>query len=199
MAAIPIVGPLVVCAAWLLLTGGPRESAQQAPAPVDRRQVTSPDLAIPPQTVAEEGIRFASHETSAQAPRLVDRSDEPSQQPIEISEELVDRVIGEWEDDYRGKRRLIVRKDGTATMIVRPEGIGKKLFAEKLEFQIEWTHEDDRIVMITTGGEPKAKTNLVLRLYGDRAEYTILNVDDKQLLLLDADGETKFDWRRVVE
>ncbi len=29
---------------------------------------------------------------------------------------------------------------------------------------------DDRIIMITTGGEPKSKTKLIMNLYGTRAE-----------------------------
>jgi hypothetical protein len=109
------------------------------------------------------------------------------------------QVVGDWGDEYQGHRRLTVRDDGTARMVVEPSGFAGKVFASKLTFEIEWTVTDGRIVMETVGGEPRAKTNLVINLYGTRAEYTLLHLDDKQLLLLDADGKTKYDWRRVAD
>lgn len=82
-------------------------------------------------------------------------------------------------------------------MRVEPSGIGRKIFADLLQFEIEWSVADDRIVMITTGGEPKSKTKLIMNLYGTRAEYKLLNLDAKELVLLDADGKTKYEWRRT--
>lgn len=107
------------------------------------------------------------------------------------------KVVGVWEDEYQGKRELTVRADGTATMVVYPSGIGRKLFADRLQFEIDWTLTNGRIVMITTSGHPEKQTRLVLKLYGNRAEYTLENLDDRQLLLVDADGKTRYDWRRV--
>jgi hypothetical protein len=106
------------------------------------------------------------------------------------------KVLGEWEDDYQGKRHLTVNDDGTGTMVVDLDGIGKKLFAARLAFDLEWSVADGRIVMKTLGGEPKAKVQLVLKLYGSEADYKILELTDERMLLLDADGKTKYDWRR---
>ena len=50
--------------------------------------------------------------------------------------------------------------------------------------------------MKTLGGEPKSKVQLVLKLYGSEADYKILELTDERMLLLDADGKTKYDWRR---
>jgi hypothetical protein len=107
-------------------------------------------------------------------------------------------IVGEWEDEYFGKRHLSVRPDGTATMIVEPSGLGRKLFAERLEFEIEWSIADGRIVMKTLRGEPKSKVTLISRIYGDHADYQILNLDSGQMLLLDGDGKTQYDWRRPL-
>jgi hypothetical protein len=37
---------------------------------------------------------------------------------------------------------------------------------------------------------------LILKLYGKEAEYTILELTDDRMLLLDSDGKTRYDWRR---
>ena len=106
------------------------------------------------------------------------------------------KIVGEWEDDYRGKRHLTVSDDGSGTMVVELDGIGKKLFAARLTFDLEWSVADGRVAMKTLGGEPKSKAQLVLKLYGNEAEYKILELTDDRMLLLDGDGKTKYDWRR---
>lgn len=106
------------------------------------------------------------------------------------------KIVGEWEDDYQGKRHLTVKEDGTGTMVVELDGIGKKLFAAKLSFDLEWSVADGRIVMKTLGGEPKSKVQLVLKLYGNEADYKILELTEERMLLLDGDGKTRYDWRR---
>ncbi len=105
-------------------------------------------------------------------------------------------IVGEWEDDYQGKRHLTVKSDGTGTMVVDLDGVGKRLFAARLSFDMEWSVADGRISMKTLGGEPASKVQLVLKLYGNAAEYKILELTDERMLLLDPDGKTKYDWRR---
>lgn len=105
-------------------------------------------------------------------------------------------ILGEWYDEYRGKRHLSLRDDGTGTMLVEPDGIGKRLFAALLTFEIEWSVADGHVTMKMLRGEPKAKVQLILKLHGQEATYKILEVADEQMLLLDADGKTRYDWRR---
>jgi hypothetical protein len=105
-------------------------------------------------------------------------------------------MAGKWHDEYHGKRHLTVRADGTGTMVVEPDGIGKKLFAAQLTFEIEWSIEDGRVTMKMLNGEPKSKVQLILKIYGQEAEFKILELNDERMLLLDADGKTRYDWRR---
>lgn len=125
-------------------------------------------------------------------------SEEPGVEESADVDPRLRQIVGEWEDDYQGHRHLAFREDGTATMTVRPSGIGSKLFASRLRFDIEWTFSDDRITMTTLGGEPESKVKLITNLYGAQAIYQVLNLDDKQFLWLDADGKTKYDWRRLT-
>jgi hypothetical protein len=105
-------------------------------------------------------------------------------------------ILGDWEDEYHGKRHLTVRYDGTGTMLVEPDGIGKRLFAAELKFELEWTVSDGRVTLTMIRGEPKSKVQLILKLYGQEAEYKILEMTDERMLLLDPDGKTRYDWRR---
>jgi len=112
---------------------------------------------------------------------------------------LKNLILGQWEDEYRGKRRLTVNADGTGRMLVEPEGIGKKLFAAELKFDIEWILRDGRVTLKMLRGEPKSKVRLILKLYGSEAEYKIMELTEERMLLLDADGTTQYDWRRPSE
>jgi hypothetical protein len=105
-------------------------------------------------------------------------------------------VVGVWEDDYKGKRKMVLSADGTGTMLVEPGGLNA-LFASRLRFDMVWSVEDGRLNKRTVGGEPEAKVNLILKTMGDRVSEPILELNDQRLLLLDEDGQTRYDWRRV--
>ena len=106
-------------------------------------------------------------------------------------------VVGTWEDDYQGHRTLTVRKDGTATMVVELEGLTATLYAKQMTFDEEWSIVDGRLKLKTVGGEPEGRVNLIINTMGDVSEQEILELTPDRMLLLDADGETKYDWRKV--
>ena len=91
---------------------------------------------------------------------------------------------------------MVLREDGTGTMHVELSGLSA-LFASKMRFDMVWSVENGRLKKRTIGGEPSTRVNIILKTMGDRVDEPILNLDDKQMLLLDADGKTKYDWRRV--
>jgi hypothetical protein len=195
-AIVPLVIALGALGTWSLVadawlnsnSSGPGPTLASIPATVAHR----PSAKVP--ATASENISLMSHESAESTKDSAPESGEPI---VDLDERQRQLVVGRWQDEYRGKRYLTIRNDGTATMVVEPDGIGKKLFAERLSFEIEWTFSDGRIVMTMTSGEPKSKTSLVMKLYGSRAEYSLLNLDEQQLLLLDGDGATRYDWRRI--
>ena len=73
-------------------------------------------------------------------------------------------------------------------MVVEPDGIGKRLFAAELRFELEWSLANGRCTMKMVRGEPKSKVQLILKLYGQEADYKILDLNNDQMLLLDPDG-----------
>ncbi len=105
-------------------------------------------------------------------------------------------VVGTWEDDFQGKRTMTLKADGTGTMIVELSGMKAALFASRLEFNMVWSLEDGRLKKRTIGGKPEVRVNMILKTMGDRVDEPILELTQKRLLLLDQDGETRYDWRR---
>jgi hypothetical protein len=81
-------------------------------------------------------------------------------------------------------------------MVVKLAGMAKKLFAETLQFDLTWQFEEGRLVMSTVDGRPASKFELIRKLYGDRADYEVLELTADQMRLRDAGGKTEYDWRR---
>jgi len=106
-------------------------------------------------------------------------------------------AVGTWQDDYQGKRTMTLKDDGTGTMVVELDGLKAKLFAQRLEFDLVWSVEKGRLKKRTLKGEPAVTVDLILKTMGDRVDEPILELSKDRLLLLDKDGKTKYDWRRV--
>lgn len=117
--------------------------------------------------------------------------------PVSNDDKFRTLLAGEWEQQYYGKRRLTVREDGTATMVVEPDGIWVHLFGEKIEVEIEWTLDNGRVNLKITGGTPSDKIELASKMWGDCWTQPILELTENRLLLLGEDGVTKYDWTRV--
>lgn len=111
--------------------------------------------------------------------------------------EFSQRMLGTWEDDYKGHRTLTLNADGTGTMVVELDGLAATLFAEKLTFSEEWAVADGKVTMKATGGEPAGKVQLVLSLHGDSSTQRIVDVTGERMILIEEPSETRFEWRRV--
>jgi len=104
-------------------------------------------------------------------------------------------VLGVWQDEYKGKRTMTLLEDGTGTMHVELSGFNA-ILGSHMRFDMEWSIEEGRLKKRTIGGEPSGRVNLILKTMGDRVDEPILELTEQRLLLLDKDGETKYDWRR---
>ena len=106
-------------------------------------------------------------------------------------------VVGVWEDDYQGKRTMTLREDGTGTMVVELNGWRAALSAPRLRFDMVWSVEDGRLKKRTVGGEPETQVRMILSTMGDQVDEPILELTEDRLVLLDQNGETKYEWRRA--
>ncbi len=107
------------------------------------------------------------------------------------------KLLGVWQDHYQGKRTMTLNADGKGTMLVELSGFQATLFASKLRFDMRWSLEGDVLKKRSVGGEPREKVNMILNTMGNTAEDTILELTDDRLLLLDKDGKTQYDWKRL--
>lgn len=108
-------------------------------------------------------------------------------------------VVGTWQDEYQGKRTMTLEEDGTGKMVVELDGLKARLFAPRLEFDMVWSVDKGRLKKRTIKGEPAVAVQLILKTLGDRVDERIVELTQDRLLLLDKDGKTKYDWRRVPE
>lgn len=117
-------------------------------------------------------------------------------QPVDEDAQYRLMALGTWQDEYKGKRTMHLQEDGTGTMIVELSGLTATLFASRLEFDMVWSIENGRMQKRTVGGRPEVKVKAILAMMGDRVDEPILELSEERLLLLDADGKTRYDWRR---
>jgi len=125
------------------------------------------------------------------APHFVDS------QPIVADAWRHKLILGVWEVEYQGKRTMTLNEDGTGVMVVELSGWRAALSAARLKFDMKWSVEGGRLKKHSTGGQPEAQVRLILSTMGDHVEEPILELTENRLLLLDQNGATKYDWKRV--
>lgn len=111
---------------------------------------------------------------------------------------LQERIVGTWRDHYQGERKMTIRADGTATMVVIFRGMKARLFTRRLVLKMVWSLQDGHMTRRTTGGTPPEKVEFVNRYAGRQVSEKILKLTDRQLILLDQDGSTRYTWRRAT-
>lgn len=140
-----------------------------------------------------------AHDTTAGPPDSTIAKDRPSEVTKAESEQERSRrmVLGTWADEYQGKRTMTLNADGTGTMVVELSGWRAALSAPRLKFNMKWSVEAGHLKKQTISGEPEAQVNMILKMMGDRVDEPILELTEDRLLLLDGDGKTKYQWKRV--
>jgi hypothetical protein len=118
-------------------------------------------------------------------------------QPLDADARDRGMILGTWEDEYQGKRTMTLNKDGTGTMVVELSGWRASLSASRLKFNMKWSVKDGHLKKQTMSGEPEAQVKMILNMMGDHVDEPILELTKDRLILLDKDGKTKYDWKRV--
>lgn len=115
-----------------------------------------------------------------------------------LSPEEQRRVLatGDWEDDYQAGREWTLRDDGTGTMVVHLDGFAAFMFGATLKFEQTWQIDHDQIVMAVTGGEPRSKIDLILKMEGSSSTQQIVELTKDRFVVVDEKGQ-QFEWRRV--
>jgi len=98
-------------------------------------------------------------------------------------------LVGTWEDEFYGKRRLTFRDDGTADMVLELDPISRLVYGPRLTFYISWEQSGQTLTLRMTGGEPPEATAALAKLFGEASEQRIeaLSADELRLRSLDSD------------
>ena len=62
---------------------------------------------------------------------------------------------------------------------------------------MKWSVVGGHLKKQTISGEPEAQVKMILSTMGDHVDEPILELTEDRLLLLDGDGKTKYDWKRL--
>lgn len=134
-------------------------------------------------------------ETSSSAPDATSPGEDRSSE----DERMSAAIVGTWETNRStGHRDLVIREDGTATMVVNIESMMRFVFGSKVELDIEWSVKDGVLHFRMVGGKPKSSVDLLTSGYGDSIAYRILELSDDRLLVKDGGDDPDHDWTRVV-
>lgn len=112
-------------------------------------------------------------------------------------EELRRQLAGSWADDFYGKRTFDFEEDGTATMALELDSVGKLLYGPKLTFFIVWDLKGGVLSLKMTGGEPAGTAVSLAKLFGESSEQRIERIDDTEMHLRSLDSNKLYVHRRL--
>jgi hypothetical protein len=96
---------------------------------------------------------------------------------------LAEQLVGVWKLQRHGERTLHLNADGTATAEVTLNMIGALMYGERMTLQLNWTLDAGVMTQTITSGTPPEAVNRLIRDWGDRREYRVIEVNDEQLVL----------------
>jgi hypothetical protein len=138
--------------------------------------------------------------TAASAPRSAPSSAEPeavAEPAAQAGQEAHPSLIGSWRDQYYGERTMTFRPDGTGTMLIKLDAVGRAIYGEKLLFELAWENRDGVLVMTFTGGEPKDAVATISKLWGQRHEQRIERLTETELHLRSTDSNNLYTLKRL--
>ena len=155
--------------------------------------------ALSARSVSPRILKAATPVTAAKIarPHTIQAGGDDSPFTLKSLAEIQQALRGDWTGYYQGHRKLSVRADGTATMVVEPEGLAATLLAPKLTFDVLWTVNGENLEFETLSGVPKEKVQIIVQMYGRKRSHKILGLQAAKLELLDEDGVTEYVWNRV--
>ncbi|MBI1345805.1 hypothetical protein GC163_05905 [bacterium] len=125
--------------------------------------------------------------------------EQSSAAPVPASPTVDNRglLIGSWSDEFYGHRVFTFKEDGTATMSLELDSVGKMLYGPKLTFRIQWSLKDNVLTMIMSGGEPANTTATLAKLFGETSEQRIESINETEMQLRSLDSQKLYTHKRV--
>jgi len=124
---------------------------------------------------------------------------EPEEAPADPKTARLSKlIVGDWQQEFYGKRTLTVKPDGTATMTILPSGVFAFGFGPKIDLTMFWSVKDGHLDYGVNGGTPDDKVKLAAKTWGDHWVESIVTLDESKLDLLSEDGSSHSIWERAT-
>lgn len=137
-------------------------------------------------------------ESSSESLVEIVEPDETPAEPVDSeTARLSELIVGNWQQEFYGKRTLTVKADGTATMTILPSGVFALGFGPKIDLTMFWSVKDGHLDYGVSGGVPEDKVKLAAKTWGDHWVEQIVTLDENKLDLLSEDGSSHSIWERV--
>lgn len=115
------------------------------------------------------------------------------------SEEILAKLVGKWEQTKStSKQILTIEENGTATMLVEPQGLWTSVLGKQITIDIEWSLENATLTLKAVGGKPANKLDYIKQLWGSEFVREINSIEDKMFTLRDDNGDVSQKWIRTA-
>tara|TARA_R110002111_G_scaffold100976_2_gene156414 strand:+ start:27320 stop:27919 length:600 start_codon:yes stop_codon:yes gene_type:complete len=115
------------------------------------------------------------------------------------SDEILARLVGKWEQTKSTSRQILtIDENGTATMVIEPQGIWTAVLGKKVTVNIEWSLNAGKLTLRTVGGSPENKLQYINQLWGSEFVREIHTIEDKMFTLRDNKGDVSQKWIRTA-
>lgn len=114
------------------------------------------------------------------------------------TEEILAKLVGKWEQTKStSKQILTIEENGTATMLIEPQGIWTAVLGKQVTINIEWHLDAATLTLRTVGGSPENKLDYIKQLWGSEFVREINSIEDKMFTLRDNKGDVSQKWIRT--
>ncbi len=114
------------------------------------------------------------------------------------TEEILAKLVGQWEQTKSTRKQILtIKENGTATMVVEPQGFWKTILGNKVTINIEWSLNEAKLTFRTVGGSPENKLEYINQVWGSEFVREINSIEDKMFTLRDDEGDVSQKWIRT--
>ncbi|QDV50510.1 hypothetical protein [Gimesia fumaroli] len=115
------------------------------------------------------------------------------------SEQILAKLVGKWEQTKSSSKQILtIKENGTATMLIEPQGLWTAVLGKQVTIDIEWSLNAATLTLRAVGGKPENKLDYIRQLWGSEFVREINSIEDKMFTLRDNKGDVSQKWIRTA-
>ncbi|MCH9655229.1 MAG: hypothetical protein K0U86_09730 [Planctomycetes bacterium] len=190
-----------VCVLFLLKTRNTEQSVAQEKR--NTLELKNPNIQQIPARIAQNVNSITSQNTDITSNELIPKqSSQKSESAGSFegfsTEEILDKLVGKWEQTKSTRKQILtIKENGTATMVIEPQGIWKAMLGNQVTINIKWSLNAAKLTLRTVGGSPENKLEYINQVWGNEFVREIHSIEDKMFTLRDNEGDVSQKWIRT--